>query len=89
MDVDDAAADTTPADDLIGTVQAGLFAVMTTKIEQNGKNVVTAASYGKNVPLLTVTPGVKMFDRLAGGADEGGGVVFADVNFNLGHGVQS
>lgn len=89
MDMDDATTDPSLAENLIGTVQAGLFAVMTTEIEQNGKDLITAASYGKNVALVAVTLGVKMFDRPAGRADQGGNIVFADVDFYLSHSAQS
>ena len=89
MDVDDATADPSLAENLIGTVQAGLFAVMTTEIEQNGKDLVATAAYGKYVALVAVTPCVKMFDRPAGRADQGSAVIFADVDFNLSHGAQS
>lgn len=89
VDVDDASTDPSLAENLIGTVQAGLFAVMTTEIEQNGKDLVAAAAYGKNVALMAITPSVKMFDRPAGRADQGCAVVFADVDFNLSHGAQS
>ena len=89
MDVDDAAANSPLAENLVGAVQAGLFAVMTTKIEQNGKDLVAATTHGKNMPLVAVKTGVKMFDRPAGGTNQSGAVVFADVDFDLSHGAQS
>jgi len=89
VDVNDATADTSFADDFIGARQAGLFAVMPPEIEKDGEKLLTATS---NIDCMTTEAKFfsgNMLDRPAGRAYQGSGVVFADMSLGVAHGCQS
>ena len=53
VDVDDAAADPAFTGNFIRSGQAGLFAVKTAKVEQNGEGMLAAASNRYGMPAVT------------------------------------
>jgi hypothetical protein len=89
VDMNDPAAHASLAENFVGAIQAGLFAVGPAKIKQDGKNLLAAATNRNDVPLMMEATGVKMFDGPAGRTDECRGIVFSNVNFYVRHGDQS
>ena len=81
-DMNDTTAVGTLAEDLVGTVEAGLFAEMSAKVKLNRENMLTTATDRECVSLVPIPSCIKVFRRSAFGANKCGGVVFTDVNFN-------
>jgi hypothetical protein len=84
-DVDESSANPSFAQDDIGPIEVGLFAIISSKVDQDRKNLLATATDRKGMRVVAETISVKMFDRAAIWTDQGGCIVFSDVNFLVSH----
>ncbi len=88
-DMGDAATSLARSDDGVGARQTGQLAVMTAEVETEGEYFAAAATDLDGVFFVPVRFGGDVLGRIAGRADNRGGIIVADKGLDVGHNDQS